>query len=73
MPRGTEIPSWITPQRSCTDLPHPLLDPSLGDAIGSVRAADAIDGVGDEGRSSKGINPRRPCTDPPHHRREQTL
>ena len=73
MPRGTEITTWITPQRSCMDLPHPLLDPSLGDGIGSVRAADAIDGVGDEGRSSKGINPRRPCTDPPHHRREQTL
>jgi hypothetical protein len=40
-------------------IPH--LDPSLGDAICSVRAANAIDGVGDKGRSSKGINRRRPA------------
>ena len=51
-------------------VPPPTTAHRRRDATGSVRAADAIDGVEDEGRSSKRINPRRPYTDPPHHRRE---
>jgi len=54
-------------------VPPPTTAHRRRDATGSVRATDAIDGVEDEGRSSKRINPRRPFTDPPHHRREQTL